>query len=226
MGVLCSRDPTSPRMSPRQLEELQLKSNFSVDVLLKLQQTFLEDYPLGYLTLDEFEESIRAEGSSDSEVARVRVAKRIFRTFNTSKDGKMTFEQFALALDLLQNGTAVQKLETAFSLFDLDRKGKVTLQNILDLHTCHGAEARGQPIVSEDVLAQRLRTLDLDRDGVLSRGDFLMSKGDPQVIESLCKIQAVDAAVCSDQEAGGAIGSGSTGTVSCRTLNSPFLHTP
>lgn len=55
---------------------------------------------------------------------------RIFRLADQDNDGHITFEEFATIVDIYQNGTAEERNEFSFGLFDLNCDGQITFSDM------------------------------------------------------------------------------------------------
>ena len=57
----------------------------------------------------------------------------VFRTFNTSKSGVMSFTEFMIAVHVAAQGTQVEKLRWTFKLYDITGDGVLTKDKVIQM---------------------------------------------------------------------------------------------
>ncbi|XP_071655493.1 calsenilin-like isoform X2 [Patagioenas fasciata] len=103
----------------------------------------------------------------------------LFDAFDADRDGALCFQDFAVGLSVLLRGTVRQRLEWAFNLYDLNKDGCVTkeemLQVIKSIYAMLGRSTR--PPLRDSAPAEHLelffQKMDRDRDGVVTLDEFL-----------------------------------------------------
>ncbi|KAJ1130871.1 hypothetical protein NDU88_009216 [Pleurodeles waltl] len=122
----------SGALSKEILEELQLNTKYSQDELCTWYQTFLKECPTGRITKQQFE-SIYAKFFPEADPKAY--AQHVFRSFDANNDGTLDFKEYIIALHMTSSGKTNQKLEWAFSLYDVDGNGHISKVEVLEIVT-------------------------------------------------------------------------------------------
>ncbi|XP_063077305.1 recoverin b [Engraulis encrasicolus] len=117
-------------LSKEVLEELKLNTRYTEEQLFSWYQTFLRDCPSGRISRQKFE-SIYASFFPDADPKAY--AQHVFRSFDQNSDGTLDFKEYIVALHMTSSGKTAEKLEWAFALYDLDRNGSITKNEILEI---------------------------------------------------------------------------------------------
>ncbi|KAL6090784.1 hypothetical protein STEG23_013210 [Scotinomys teguina] len=120
----------SGALSKEILEELQLNTKFTEEELSAWYQSFLKECPSGRITRKEFE-SIYSKFFPDSDPKAY--AQHVFRSFDANNDGTLDFKEYVIALHMTTAGKPMQKLEWAFSLYDVDGNGAISKNEVLEI---------------------------------------------------------------------------------------------
>ncbi|XP_032899993.1 recoverin [Amblyraja radiata] len=112
------------------LEDLKLNTKYTEDELAIWYQTFLKECPNGKITMAQFQK-IYSGFFPDTDPKEY--AQHVFRSFDTNSDGILDFKEYIIALHLTSSGKTSQKLEWAFSLFDVDGNGTINKTEILEI---------------------------------------------------------------------------------------------
>ncbi|KPP59774.1 S-modulin-like [Scleropages formosus] len=120
----------SGALSKELLEDLKLNTRFSEEELCAWYQTFQKECPNGRITKEQFE-GIYASFFPDADPTEY--ARHVFRSFDTNSDGTLDFKEYIVALHLTSSGKTLQKLEWAFSLYDVDGNGTISKNEIQEI---------------------------------------------------------------------------------------------
>ena len=120
----------SGALSKEILEELQLNTKFTEEELCAWYQSFLKDCPSGRITRQEFQ-SIYAKFFPEADPKAY--AQHVFRSFDANSDGTLDFKEYVIALHMTSVGKTNQKLEWAFSLYDVDGNGAISKNEVLEI---------------------------------------------------------------------------------------------
>lgn len=120
----------SGALSKEILEDLQLNTKFTEETLCAWYQSFLKECPSGRITRQEFQ-SIYAKFFPEADPKAY--AQHVFRSFDANSDGSLDFKEYVIALHMTSEGKTNQKLEWAFSLYDVDGNGTISKNEVLEI---------------------------------------------------------------------------------------------
>lgn len=120
----------SGALSKEILEELQLNTKFTEEELCAWYQSFLKECPSGLITRQEFQ-SIYSKFFPEADPKAY--AQHVFRSFDANSDGTLDFKEYVIALHMTTAGKTNQKLEWAFSLYDVDGNGTISKNEVLEI---------------------------------------------------------------------------------------------
>lgn len=120
----------SGALSKEILEELQLNTKFTEEELCSWYQSFLKECPSGRITKQEFQ-SIYSKFFPEADPKAY--AQHVFRSFDANSDGTLDFKEYVIALHMTSAGKTNQKLEWAFSLYDVDGNGAISKSEVLEI---------------------------------------------------------------------------------------------
>lgn len=117
----------SGALSKDLLEDLKSNTAYTEKQLCAWYQAFLKECPSGCISMEQFE-GIYAKFFPDANPKAY--AQHVFRSFDSDSDGTLDFKEFIVALHLTSSGKTIQKLEWAFALYDVDKSGSITKNEI------------------------------------------------------------------------------------------------
>ncbi|XP_055032472.1 recoverin b [Misgurnus anguillicaudatus] len=120
----------SGALSKDVLEELKMNTKYTEEQLCAWYQKFLKECPTGRIGQEQFE---RIYASFFPDADPKAYAQHVFRSFDANSDGTLDFKEYIVALHLTSSGKTVEKLEWAFALYDVDRNGTITKNEIHEI---------------------------------------------------------------------------------------------
>ncbi|KAI1698179.1 EF-hand domain pair domain-containing protein [Ditylenchus destructor] len=179
----------SKKLPAEDLDELETKTYFTRKELRKWYKDFVRDCPSGELKLEEFQ-NIYKQFFPNGDPSKF--ASFVFNVFDNNGDGHISFKEFIAALSITSRGSLDEKLDWAFSLYDVDKDGFITkeeMANIVDAIYSMIGNMLELPR-DEDTPQKRVEkifsNMDLNFDGKLTREEFKQgSKNDPWIVQAL-----------------------------------------
>ena len=141
--------------------------------------SFKKDCPSGVLTKEKFVDVYKLffpRGDAEN------FCNHVFRTFDTDKNGEISFVEFLLAINVTLSGTPLEKLKYAFKLYDVDGNGIIDQGEmnriVLSIYELMGEDNLSNDI-SEPKYSPEERTriifsqMDANGDGYLTEDEFV-----------------------------------------------------
>ncbi|EFO25213.1 neuronal calcium sensor family protein 3 [Loa loa] len=171
------------------LLELESKTYFTKKELRKWYKDFMKDYPTGELKMNEFQNIYKQFFPNGDPT---KFATFVFNVFDSNNDGCISFHEFITALSITSRGTLDEKLDWAFSLYDVDKDGYITKEEMGDIveaiHSMIGdiLELPKDEDTPEKRVAKIFSNMDHNLDGKLTLEEFREgSKNDPCIVQAL-----------------------------------------
>jgi len=102
------------------MKELKKSTKFKEKEIKEMYWQFLEEYPDGYISKEEFHKA--TEGAYPDGDGR-QLVEIVFNNFDQNQDGKIDFVELTKTLDISQNGSDDDRLRFVFGVFDHDKDG-------------------------------------------------------------------------------------------------------
>ncbi|KAF3842115.1 hypothetical protein F7725_024066 [Dissostichus mawsoni] len=115
---------------PESMDKLQEQTKFTKKELQVLYRGFKNECPCGVVNEENFKtiySQFFPQGDSSM------YAHFLFEAFDTNKNGSISFEDFVFGLSIILRGTINDRLNWAFNLYDLNKDGCITKEEMLDI---------------------------------------------------------------------------------------------
>ncbi|XP_030365890.1 calsenilin [Strigops habroptila] len=164
------------RHQPEELEQLLARTKFSKRELRSLYRGFKSECPSGLVDEETFTliySRFFPQGDAST------YARFLFDAFDADRNGALCFQDFVLGLSVLLRGTVQQKLRWAFNLYDINKDGCITKEEMLQImksiYDMMGRCTRPAPRDSAPAEHVELFFQKMDRngDGVVTFEEFL-----------------------------------------------------
>uniref|UniRef100_UPI003AAB9DDC Kv channel-interacting protein 4-like n=1 Tax=Centroberyx gerrardi TaxID=166262 RepID=UPI003AAB9DDC len=116
----------------------------------------------------------------------------LFNAFDTDHNGSVSFEDFVMGLSILLRGTIQEKLNWAFNLYDINKDGYITKEEMLDIMKAI-YDMMGKctyPVLKEETPRQHVeiffQKMDKNKDGVVTIDEFIdCCQNDENIMRSM-----------------------------------------
>ncbi|XP_070429676.1 calsenilin isoform X2 [Equus przewalskii] len=190
------------RHQPEGLDQLQAQTKFTKKELQSLYRGFKNECPTGLVDEDTFKliysqffpqgglsgmgSGLELPGSPKTPQPSSSLlpdattyAHFLFNAFDADGNGAIRFEDFVVGLSILLRGTVHEKLKWAFNLYDINKDGYITKEEMLaimkSIYDMMGRHT--YPILREDAPLEHVerffQKMDRNQDGVVTIDEFL-----------------------------------------------------
>ncbi|KAA0723817.1 Kv channel-interacting protein 4 [Triplophysa tibetana] len=177
------------RHRPEGLEQLEAQTRFSRKELQILYRGFKNECPSGVVNEETFKD-IYSQFFPQGDASTY--AHFLFEAFDTDHNGSVSFEDFVMGLSILLRGTIQEKLNWAFNLYDINKDGYITKEEMLDIiKSIYDMMGKcTYPILKEDTPRQHVeiffQKMDRNRDGVVTIDEFIdCCQNDENIMRSM-----------------------------------------
>ncbi|NWU49858.1 CSEN protein, partial [Dromas ardeola] len=164
------------RHQPEGLERLLARTKFTKKELQSLYRGFKSECPSGLVDEETFKliySQFFPQGDAST------YAHFLFDAFDADRNGALCFQDFVIGLSILLRGTVHQKLKWAFNLYDINKDGYITKEEMLEImksiydmmgRCTHPALQDSAPAEHVELFFQKM---DRNGDGVVTFEEFL-----------------------------------------------------
>ncbi|NWZ27476.1 CSEN protein, partial [Asarcornis scutulata] len=164
------------RHQPEGLEQLQAQTKFTKKELQSLYRGFKSECPSGRVDEETFT-LIYAQFFPQGDASAY--AHFLFTAFDADGSGALCFEDFVGGLSVLLRGTVQEKLNWAFNLYDINKDGFITKEEMLEvMKSIYDMMGRCTlPALRDSAPAEHVelffQKMDRNGDGVVTFEEFL-----------------------------------------------------
>ncbi|KAM9500689.1 Kv channel-interacting protein 4 isoform 2-T2 [Clarias gariepinus] len=177
------------RHRPEGLEQLEAQTRFSRKELQILYRGFKNECPSGVVNEDTFKD-IYSQFFPQGDASTY--GHFLFTAFDTDHNGTVSFEDFVMGLSILLRGTVQEKLNWVFNLYDINKDGYITKEEMFDIMKAI-YDMMGKwtyPILKEETPRQHVeiffQKMDKNKDGVVTIDEFIdCCQNDENIMKSM-----------------------------------------
>ncbi|KAK2919310.1 A-type potassium channel modulatory protein KCNIP2-like isoform X1 [Channa argus] len=174
---------------PEGLDRLEQKTKFSKKELQVLYRGFKNECPSGVVNEETFQ-SIYSQFFPQGDSSMY--AHFLFEAFDTHNNGAVSFEDFVISLSIILRGSITDKLNWAFNLYDLNKDGCITREEMTDImHSIYDMMGKYtypnmKDSAPKDHVDSFFQKMDKNNDGVVTMEEFLDTcQKDENIMQSM-----------------------------------------
>uniref|UniRef100_UPI00358EB56F Kv channel-interacting protein 4-like isoform X2 n=1 Tax=Myxine glutinosa TaxID=7769 RepID=UPI00358EB56F len=180
---------TTVRHRPEELDLLEAQTKFTKKELQVLYRGFKNECPSGVVNEETFKD-IYAHFFPQGDARTY--AHFLFNAFDMEHTGSVNFKDFVVGLSLLLRGTVNEKLFWTFNLYDINKDGYVTREEMLNIMKAI-YDMMGKytlPAIKEEAPYEHVekffQKMDRNKDGVVTIDEFIDTcKKDENIMQSM-----------------------------------------
>ncbi|XP_064484942.1 Kv channel-interacting protein 4-like isoform X2 [Ornithodoros turicata] len=186
---------TVVRCKPETIGALCKSTQFTKDEIKRIYQGFKQSCPTGLVNENTFKD-MYCQFFPLADTAQY--AHYVFRALDTDRSGTINFKDFVMGLSVLSRGSPQEKLQWAFNLYDINKDGAVTKEEMFEIissvYSLLGHYAA--PLVvdhsAREHAARVFQKLDLNNDGIVTYDEFIEAcLLDEDILKSLTVLDTV-----------------------------------
>ena len=157
-------------------------------------QNFLKDHPRGNMNRRDFRKFLKI---ALPKIDVKKMEENLFRMYDTNMDGIISMQEFLIVYHIFSEGTPEENLSKIFRIFDVDNNGVISKSElrklVLDMS---GIMKRSQnpnlAVTEDDITDSTWLEMDRDRDGSVTRDEFISSVLNHKKFSKLLAMQVID----------------------------------
>ncbi|XP_070783277.1 A-type potassium channel modulatory protein KCNIP2-like isoform X2 [Enoplosus armatus] len=174
---------------PEGLDRLVQQTSFSKKELQVLYRGFKNECPSGVVNEETFK-NIYSQFFPHGDSSMY--AHFLFEAFDTHSNGAVSFEDFVISLSIILRGPITDKLHWAFNLYDLNKDGCITREEMTDImHSIYDMMGKyTHPSMKDNAPKEHVdnffQKMDKNNDGVVTIEEFLETcQKDENIMQSM-----------------------------------------
>ncbi|XP_060947265.1 Kv channel-interacting protein 2-like isoform X6 [Limanda limanda] len=182
-------EPSTVRYRPEGLDRLVQQTSFNKKELQVLYRGFKSECPSGVVNEETFK-SIYSHFFPQGDSSMY--AHFLFEAFDTNNNGAVNFEDFVISLSIILRGSTIDKLNWAFNLYDLNKDGCITREEMTDImnsiYDMMGSYTypNMRDCAPKDHVDSFFQKMDRNKDGVVTIDEFLETcQKDENIMQSM-----------------------------------------
>ena len=118
-------------LTPEEFDQLVRTTGFTNAEVNDFHEKFKSSFPKGFVDKKGFERiyvSMFPHGSGAE-----KFADHVFRTYDIDGNGKMSFQEFIMTLNISAQGSVEDKLRSSFRMYDVDKNGYIKQKELTEI---------------------------------------------------------------------------------------------
>lgn len=186
---------TVPRCKPETISALCKSTKFNKDEIKRIYQGFKQSCPSGIVNENTFKDMYcQFFPLADT----TQYAHYVFKALDKDRAGTINFKEFVMGLSVLSRGSSREKLQWAFNLYDINKDGAVTKEEMFEIISSvysllgHYSAPMADERSAREHAARVFQKLDLNKDGVVTYDEFIETcLLDEDIVKSLSVLDTV-----------------------------------